>query len=191
MPSSLPTSISSTFAEKKRKILSQLSTPEEEYSDLSPKGSVDAGIRSFVDEINALEGFVTTSSCAGRVSVFLDGSGKKVTGSTDATRSENLEAGVEDDNANGDRKEDDAERDGENMPANLESASTSGGGKGGGSWLFVSHDPVDMTLLKSDDDVLALCGFGKDQQISFPPPDDPRPRFVHFRFEPMVSLLLP
>ncbi|KAL6882841.1 methyltransferase TYW3 domain-containing protein [Trichoderma longibrachiatum] len=64
---------SSLFTEKKSKILQQLAVPDIEYSDLSPKGSVDEGIRYLIDEINTAEGFVTTSSCAGRASVFLEG----------------------------------------------------------------------------------------------------------------------
>lgn len=47
------------------------------YADLSPKGTVDAGIRELIGEINAREGLVTTSSCAGRVSVFLEGKKKR------------------------------------------------------------------------------------------------------------------
>jgi tRNA wybutosine-synthesizing protein 3 len=62
-----------SFTERKSRIVQQLAVPEAEYEDASPKGSVDAGIRDFVDEINGVEGFVTTSSCAGRVSVFLEG----------------------------------------------------------------------------------------------------------------------
>ncbi|KAK5991202.1 tRNA wybutosine-synthesizing protein 3 [Cladobotryum mycophilum] len=61
------------FAEKKAKILQQLAVPDAEYTDASPKGSVDEGIRHLIDEINGAEGFVTTSSCAGRMSVFLEG----------------------------------------------------------------------------------------------------------------------
>ncbi|ROW13760.1 hypothetical protein VPNG_03552 [Cytospora leucostoma] len=62
-----------SFTRRKAAILEQLSVPDEDYSDLSPKGTVDAGIRDLIDEINALDGLVTTSSCAGRVSVFLEG----------------------------------------------------------------------------------------------------------------------
>lgn len=47
--------------------------PDSDYTDLSPKGSVDEGIRNLIDEINVIDGLVTTSSCAGRVSVFLEG----------------------------------------------------------------------------------------------------------------------
>ncbi|KAL4997030.1 methyltransferase TYW3-domain-containing protein [Aspergillus recurvatus] len=61
------------FLSRKNKILADLSTPEEEYSDLSPKGSVDEGIRDLIEDINTLPGLVTTSSCAGRISVFLEG----------------------------------------------------------------------------------------------------------------------
>ncbi|RBR26505.1 uncharacterized protein FIESC28_00691 [Fusarium coffeatum] len=61
------------FIERKKKILDQLAIPDTEYTDASPKGSVDEGIRDLIDEINQQSGFVTTSSCAGRVSVFLEG----------------------------------------------------------------------------------------------------------------------
>ena len=62
-----------SFTSKKNKILQNLSIPDGEYSDLSPKGSVDIGIRDLIDKINSIEGLVTTSSCAGRISVFLEG----------------------------------------------------------------------------------------------------------------------
>lgn len=70
--------VSSVFAGKKDKILRDLSTSPEDYTDLSPKGSVDVGIRELINEINGLEGLVTTSSCAGRISVFLEGSKTEV-----------------------------------------------------------------------------------------------------------------
>jgi tRNA wybutosine-synthesizing protein 3 len=62
-----------SFLGKKTKILQQLAVPDSEYADASPKGSVDVGIRDLIAEINEFEGLVTTSSCAGRVSVFLEG----------------------------------------------------------------------------------------------------------------------
>lgn len=74
-PPSNPTHapIPPSFTRRKDAILEQLSVPDEDYTDLSPKGTIDAGIRDLIGEINALDGFVTTSSCAGRVSVFLEG----------------------------------------------------------------------------------------------------------------------
>ena len=64
------------FAAAKQKILDQLAVPDAEYDDLSPKGSVDAPIRALIARINAVDGFVTTSSCSGRVSVFVEGAKK-------------------------------------------------------------------------------------------------------------------
>jgi tRNA wybutosine-synthesizing protein 3 len=60
------------FGEKKAAILRSLSQPDEDYQDLSPKGTVDEGIRNLIKAINHIPGLVTTSSCAGRVSVFLE-----------------------------------------------------------------------------------------------------------------------
>ena len=65
--------LNKTFREKKARILQSLLRPDKEYKDLSPKGSVDEGIRKLIDLINGLDGLVTTSSCAGRISVFLEG----------------------------------------------------------------------------------------------------------------------
>lgn len=54
--------IPEVFESRKRKILADLSVPDTEYTDLSPKGSVDEGIRDLIRDINALPGLVTTSS---------------------------------------------------------------------------------------------------------------------------------
>ncbi|MCJ1251966.1 hypothetical protein MMC30_009204 [Trapelia coarctata] len=70
--------LSSLFVGKKDRILKDLSIPLEDYTDLSPKGSVDVGIQDLIDDINGMEGLVTTSSCAGRISVFLEGSKEDV-----------------------------------------------------------------------------------------------------------------
>ncbi|EAU32599.1 conserved hypothetical protein [Aspergillus terreus NIH2624] len=69
--------VPSAFEARKSKILADLSIPDAEYTDLSPKGSVDEGIRDLIQDINGLPGLVTTSSCAGRISVFLEGRNKQ------------------------------------------------------------------------------------------------------------------
>lgn len=61
------------FQARKQKILEQLAAPDEEYHDLSPKGSVDAPIRALIGDLNNIDGLVTTSSCSGRISVYLEG----------------------------------------------------------------------------------------------------------------------
>jgi tRNA wybutosine-synthesizing protein 3 len=153
---------SQSFTEKKTKILEQLAVPDSEYTDLSPKGTVDKGIRHLIDEINSTDGFVTTSSCAGRVSVFLEG--RKAPLATDS------DTGA------------DADADAEGEDARSSSQVAGVGGKGaGGTWLYVSHDPVlgtdwtnSLDLSREDD---------TQEQ------DDTR-RLVHFKFEPMVSFKL-
>jgi tRNA wybutosine-synthesizing protein 3 len=134
------------FEEKKKRIIKQLEVPETEYTDLSPKGSIDAGIRELIDEINAVPSLVTTSSCGGRVSVYVEG--------------RSLLASSEDDTDDATMK--------------------SSGGKGGGRWLFVSHDPVGTNDSLSHH-------FGFQRSVKQIPVDlSPDASLVHFKFEAMV-----
>ncbi|KAJ8123932.1 hypothetical protein ONZ43_g223 [Nemania bipapillata] len=153
------------FLRKKERILELLAVPDAEYNDASPKGSVDIGIRELIGEINALDGFVTTSSCAGRVSVFVEGR---------KTRdSETLEA------------------EGSDAPRPATVAAVGGKG-GGGTWLFVSHDPVPESEEEDVKRLLGLCGsidYEADRGDSArgTPKDT---RLVHFKFEPMILHVL-
>ncbi|KAF5010662.1 hypothetical protein FDECE_3202 [Fusarium decemcellulare] len=137
------------FVERKKKVLDQLSVPGTEYTDASPKGSVDEGIRKLIDEINQAPGFVTTSSCAGRVSVFLEG--RRV-----------------------------AETDGED-----EQVAGVGGKGAGGTWLFVSHDPVPDAHNENKDwaSVLGLEDSGAAQGATETIKER---RLIHFKFEAMI-----
>lgn len=163
-PISNTTALSQPFLSKKKKILQQLAAPSDGYSDLSPKGSIDEGIRDLIDEINRIDGCVTTSSCAGRISVFLEGS----------------------------RTASNAEQDGALDPGRIEGPPKSAGvgGKGaGGRWLFVSHDPVDIQrhsprwsgMLGMDTERIGAID-------SLPQGSSYDTRFIHFKFEPMVWL---
>lgn len=138
------------FLEKKKKILEQLSIPDAEYTDASPKGSVDEGIRDLIDEINEVSGFVTTSSCAGRVSVFLEG--RRVAETED--EDEQI-AGV--------------------------------GGKGaGGTWLYVSHDPVpDNGNVYQE--WTEMLGLAESDAFQDKIKELKERRLIHFKFEAMVS----
>lgn len=165
------------FEARKSKILSQLATPDAEYTDASPKGSVDEGVRDLIGEINGRDGLVTTSSCAGRVSVFVEGS--KKTGRRVLP---------------GDEEDDDGR-----LP---KPASAAGGKGGGGTWLFVSHDPVDEGVLKDErgGGVATLFGLGEDS-VSDEDEDGGvgvggvvgagESRLIHFKFEPMVRTHMP
>lgn len=162
----------SSFTTRKHKILEQLSVPDAEYTDASPKGSVDVGIRELIDELNTLDGFVTTSSCAGRVSVFLEGRRAAVAAA----------AGEEAQPANDDS-------------GALMTIAGPGGKGGGGTWLFVSHDPVPESY-GGDDELLRLLGLVDEKGGASNVPGESgslqpgrRRRLVHFKFEPMVCRL--
>lgn len=58
------------FDQKKASILAEISS---EQPDLSPKGDVDVLCYPIMDLINSHSDMVTTSSCSGRLSVFLEG----------------------------------------------------------------------------------------------------------------------
>ncbi|KXH25393.1 tRNA wybutosine-synthesizing protein [Colletotrichum nymphaeae SA-01] len=180
-----------TFTTRKHKILEQLSVPDAEYTDASPKGSVDVGIRELIDELNALDGFVTTSSCAGRVSVFLEG---RKAGGADQ-RAAAAAAAVS-------SSSQDNEGDDTPAAAALETIAGPGGKGGGGTWLFVSHDPVPGSH-DDDEDLLRLFGLvdedagrgagqepGRAVGISGRSQSGRRKRLVHFKFEPMILHVL-
>lgn len=145
--------MSQSFTAKKRKILDQLGIPDEDYTDLSPKGSIDEGIRELVNDINQLDGFVTTSSCAGRVVTYLEGVSKHLQ-----------------------IDQDQDER----------SSGYASGGKGGGEWLFVSHDPLDLEEVLEDRSAASMLGLPSGAPTSCPAVSRGT-RFVHLKFEPMVS----
>jgi len=123
-----------SFRDRKAKILQDLGTPDEQYQDLSPKGSVDEGIRDLIAEINELPDYVTTSSCAGRVAAYMEGAK---------------------------------------------------GAKGGGQWLFTSHNPVQLPTEESDDSLYSMLGLSDTEPSA--PSEVEGARFVHFKFEPLVG----
>ncbi|KAJ5557227.1 hypothetical protein N7494_001142 [Penicillium frequentans] len=157
---STPTSnIPAVFEARKNKILEELSLPDAEYTDASPKGSVDEGIRDLIRDINVLPGLVTTSSCAGRISVFLEG--KKSTSSV-----QDVQASVQ---------------------AQRQFAQS--GGKGTGRWLYVSHDPFvlpESNVSSSGTRLFPLHGrFGLVPGDGKPPAGKAL-QLVRFHFEPLI-----
>ncbi|CAM9024836.1 unnamed protein product [Wickerhamomyces anomalus] len=61
------------FSQKKQQILKEIATTLGDVPDLSPKGSIDELCIPIMNLINAHQDMVTTSSCSGRVSVFVEG----------------------------------------------------------------------------------------------------------------------
>ncbi|KAJ0123491.1 hypothetical protein J7T55_011956 [Diaporthe amygdali] len=200
-----------SFARRKAAILAQLAVPDDEYTDLSPKGTVDAGIRDLIDEINGLAGLVTTSSCAGRVSVFLEGRRAGRGGPAAADESHQLPGhplAVVDGEGDGEDVEDGATVGGgvrsgggdggsnkDTPSASAETVAGVGGKGGGGRWLFVSHEPVEShgKLDSEPNIVAALLGMeepifdGKDGSSA---EEMGESRLIHFKFEPMILHVL-
>ncbi|PCH00119.1 tRNA wybutosine-synthesizing protein [Penicillium occitanis (nom. inval.)] len=184
------------FLARKSKILSDLSVPDAEYTDLSPKGSVDEGIRDLIRDINALDGLVTTSSCAGRVSIFVEGSKrtnkKRKTDTADDGNPQAIEqaAGQVPSQLDGGKIEDQnqAENEDEGEFANKEGDAgrrfALSGGKGEGRWLYVSHDPVDNNVKSSYHEMFGLVpGDGIPRTSTS---GDANMRLIRFHYEPMI-----
>jgi tRNA wybutosine-synthesizing protein 3 len=133
--------IPAPFLAKKRQILSLLHQDEDTYTDNSPKGSVDVQIRDLIAEINAHEGLVTTSSCAGRVAVFVEGGADRgvVRGGDLNERDGEAVKVVDESKVEGKPK---SRLYNAATTTTTTTTATSPGGKGGGRWLYVSHEPV-------------------------------------------------
>ena len=187
-----PPLISQTFTTLKTHLLQSLSVPPSAYTDASPKGTLDTAIVPLIGRLNALEGVVSTSSCAGRVSVFLEGrkggsggvvgkkGGEGVVGDGDEEKEEGIKSK---------RVMKNGKKGGERIVP---------GGKGmGGRWLFVSHEAVEMPGHQTTHNFTKLFGLtGQDTSIRNDGEHGhgrrssytKNARFVRFAFEPMVSL---
>ncbi|KAB8294762.1 hypothetical protein EYC80_006724 [Monilinia laxa] len=170
-------SLPQAFISKKKLILSKLAAPTDEYDDLSPKGSVDEGIRELIDEINSLEGCVTTSSCAGRVSVFLEGR-KSSDNEVVSQAQEGLRV------------------QGNDIPdVRAEKTAGFGGKGGGGKWLYVCHDAIDDEVLSTREAEGTLCELlgmkvNADAASTLVESKKRDLRHIHFKFEPMILHVL-
>jgi tRNA wybutosine-synthesizing protein 3 len=179
--SSTPRGIPKSFATKKAKIMADLNVPGTEYADKSPKGSVDEGVQDVIALINGQEGWVSTSSCAGRVSVFVEGR-RVFPPKVDS----DYEDGLEDTEVEGDS----VDRDEEEQRGRTRKRILAGpGGKGGGRWLYVSHEPVPASSATGDQDEEAdrhckLFGLEPASPTSFPA--SASRRLIHLSFSPLI-----
>ncbi|KAM3483839.1 hypothetical protein MY8738_002736 [Beauveria namnaoensis] len=183
------------FGARKLKILEQLAVPDAEYSDASPKGTVDVGIRPLLAEINAAAGFVTTSSCAGRVSVFVEG---RKTAAATTTTTTTVTGDDQDDVNDGSGGTEHSDGLGPMQPAVAAQTVAGLGGKGGGgTWLYVSHDPhplagqgvvvdwaKELGITGDQEDELLLDTTGGSGGCHS------ERRLIHFKFEPMILHVL-
>ena len=174
--------ISPAFTAKKDAVLSSLAQPDEIYSDASPKGSVDDVIKGLIDRLNTIEGIVTTSSCAGRVSVFAEGRRKRILGTQDAVlapRQTEVNGMDRGDGAAQPRQTPERDEPYDKQRSVL-------GGKGlGGQWLFVSHELLRNGM--EGDEIAHMLGLPiqRAECNAFGSSVDSQ-RLVRFQFEPMV-----
>jgi tRNA wybutosine-synthesizing protein 3 len=192
MPTTAP-ALPASFTRRKALILSQLSVPAAQYADRSPKGSIDEGVRDLIEGINAREGWVTTSSCAGRVSVFVEGAKRRKGGAREVgsggqggERGAGGEAFEREDGKCRGEDEGDGDGDGEIGKGNVRREVKLA--EAGGRWLFVSHEGVDAATLQGEG-VLSLLGLRRMGDVIGAGKQFTEERLVHFKFEPMVSVL--
>lgn len=182
--------IPAAFTAKKDGILASLATPDADYTDASPKGSIDVPIRRLIDRINALEGVVTTSSCSGRISVFLEGTkgnhGGNVGEPNGVERVDSDDVIDQVDSEVGQMEE-------KNSLKRVPQRAVPGGKGNGGRWLFVSHDPLPEEFLRAEASLSRALGLDIDANANGALPSSlesaisRQPRLIRFQFEPMVS----
>lgn len=123
--SSSVTTKNEPFTQKKRYILDQLAQTDAENTDASPKGTVDEHLLGLINLINLHPDMVTTSSCSGRLSVFLEGEKSIINhGSNRGSQQQQQQEEEEEDE--------------------VESREKIGGKGAGGKWLYVTHEPEDV-----------------------------------------------
>ena len=178
-----------SFTSKKEGILKALDAAEGEYEDKSPKGSVDAGVLEVLELVNGFEGWVSTSSCAGRGSVFVEGrkaAGREGDGEGEGDGGEEIENGeLLVDGVDGTE-----EVNGEETAK--KKVRTGPGGKGGGKWLYVSHDPIDTSSTEGSESYFTNL-FGLEPMSSSSTilsTKGQSPRLIHLSFSPLILHIL-
>ncbi|GME78414.1 unnamed protein product [Ambrosiozyma monospora] len=159
--------MSDPFDQKKAAILSEIDLTSSDHPDASPKGTIDELCIPIIKLINSHKDMFTTSSCSGRVSVFVEG--------FKITKTKKLVSETPDEKTTSEMSERNPGQ-GENKD-NFKI-----GAKGeGGHWLFVTHDDTK------------LDNWWVDKKISFENNSTKKiqdlnlsTRYVLFKFEPLI-----
>ncbi len=163
--------------EKQHKITGTSTINHKLLMDKSPKGSVDEGIRSLVDLVNAHPSYATLSSCSGRITLFDPMAMSRSTFSSrtleedDKHERDQKEEGlvssgdVETNQVDGyglknERNESSYKNDGDND-------NTNNSGKGFGSWLISSHATITANQLINELDNHATLYPGANYALMF------------------------
>ena len=172
------------FTAKKARIIEDLG--KEGYSDKSLKGSVDEGVKEVIALLNGVEGWVSTSSCGGRVSVFVEGP-KRLDEVVANGEGEDREEEV----AVVDGEETEVEDDQHDHEVGKGKVKTGIGGKGGGRWLYVSHDLLPLPAEHEAQPYMKLFGLEPASSTSFPHSlPGKAPRLIHLSFSPLILHIL-
>ncbi|KAH9450003.1 hypothetical protein MJO28_014256 [Puccinia striiformis f. sp. tritici] len=142
-----------------------------ELKDKSTKGTIDEPIRRFLDLINVQPDWISTSTCSGRLVSYLPGPSAETTS-------------LPDDNNTPDPFL--------SSPASSQRVRPAVNGKGGGTWLFVSHSTLETSQLS--DPIKTLFGGNYRLESLTPNPNswrcDSSSLVVHFVYQPPVFHLL-
>ncbi|OWB61973.1 transferase activity protein [[Candida] boidinii] len=153
-----------SFDQKKESIQREISETTSDSPDASPKGTIDELCIPIIKLINSHNDLVTTSSCSGRASVFIEGS--KLRKSNIETSQEQIKETEADNNNNQDISD------------------YKIGAKGeGGHWLFVTHNENEVDGWWKDKGIK----FSKDVFQAKKVSDfDLSTRYILFKYEPLI-----
>ncbi|GMG39335.1 unnamed protein product [Ambrosiozyma monospora] len=158
--------MSEPFDQKKAAILSEIDITSSDNPDASPKGTIDELCIPIIKLINSHKDMFTTSSCSGRISVFVEGSKKAKTKKLASKTEEpdtTITSGV-------------SERNQGETNDNFKI-----GAKGeGGHWLFVTHDDSKLDNWWKDKNINFENNSSKIQDLNL------STRYVLFKFEPLI-----
>ncbi|ODV60938.1 tRNA methyltransferase TYW3 [Ascoidea rubescens DSM 1968] len=154
-----------SFDQKKKSILEEIATNSDQLPDASPKGTIDELCIPIIQLINTHKDLVTTSSCSGRVSVFLEGSKIKNLKFTENNHQDN-----------------------DKLILDIETPDSNNikiGGKGeGGKWLFVTHDKAELKNWYKDLNFKFLNDNNNNNEEIIN--DSLVKRYILFKFEPLI-----
>lgn len=174
------------FGQKKQSILKQIAQTSETNLDASPKGTLDVHLLALIDVINAHDDMVTTSSCSGRLSVFLEG--EKVL-SSPSTSESGISVRPEQQQQ---QQRDEEEEESISTSAAAATDRAKIGGKGlGGKWLYITHEPSEVVT----SNWWPLVKEYKEEEVTTASASEPvskaellrSRRYVLYKFEAMVS----
>ncbi|OUM54909.1 hypothetical protein BVG19_g4360 [[Candida] boidinii] len=154
-----------SFDQKKESIQREISETTSDSPDASPKGTIDELCIPIIKLINSHHDLVTTSSCSGRASVFIEGS--KLRKSNQETRTS------------------------QEQPKQTETSNNNQdifdykiGAKGeGGHWLFVTHNENEVDGWWKDKGIKFSKDVFQTKKVS---DFDLSTRYILFKYEPLI-----